>query len=484
MEYLLHHLQHRLHRIFKSIDIYDGFRSLHQKTLQFFAQIRSIGYTPSLEDYEKRKLGIFNQLNFFQLVTGIIVPVIALASNSKFPAGEWYITTMPALISILVLVLNANYKYQAALLCYFIFYPVFTCAIYINGLNLGIELSFILYGILAVFFLKDIGYMLFAVSLSMVSYFMLSVSWKDYRYQLETHNYVGYLINQLLAIIYIFYGLYLIKRENTDYQFGMVTKNKELNKKNLEIEDQKREIMLKAILLEKQSAELRELNSVKNKLFSIISHDLKSPMYALRNLFTSFEQLNLSGKEIKAMIPDVVSDLNYTTGLMENLLQWAKCQMQSNIVHSQKLDVSELVNEAVRLLHLQSAAKKIYIERKTAFPVYAQADKNIINLVLRNLLSNAIKFTPENGRIVIGVHESPSSVEVYVKDSGNGISKEEMVKINNNNFYSTNGTNGEGGTGLGLMLCKEFLARNDGRMMIESEPGVGTTFSFTIPLAN
>jgi len=203
----------------------------------------------------------------------------------------------------------------------------------------------------------------------------------------------------------------------------------------------------------------------------------------LRNLFNSFEELNLSGKEIKAMIPDVVNDLNYTTGLMENLLQWAKFQMQSNIIQLEKLDVSEEVNEVVQLLHLQSAAKKISIEKKTSLPAYARADKNIINLVLRNFLSNAIKFTPENGRIDIGAYESPSAVEVYVKDYGKGITKEEMAKLNSNNFYTTNGTNSEGGTGLGLMLCREFLAKNDGRMMIESEPGVGSTFSFTLPLA-
>jgi len=481
--YQLHHLQHRLYKMLKSIEFFGGEDSSKQKIYHIFTQVRSIGFTDAMDDHEKKKLGIFNQLNFYQLITGILVPIIALVSSKKFPVGEWYIVTLPALISILVLVLNSIYKYQAALLCYFIFYPVFTCVIYINGLNLGIELSFVLYGILSVFFLQDIGYMLFAVSLSMISYFILSVAWKDYRYQLETYNFVGYLVNQLLAIIYIFYGLYLIKRENSDYQLRMATKNRELHKKNLEIENQKYEIVVKARLLEKQAEELREANSVKNKLFSIISHDLKSPMYAMRNLFNSIVQLNLSGKEIKEMLPDVINDLNYTTDLMENLLQWAKCQMQSNVIHPQKVDVTKLIDQVVQLLHLQTDAKKISIEKTTDLPAYAWADKDIINLVLRNLMSNAIKFTPEKGRIIIGTHESSSFVEIYVRDSGMGISKEEMAKINSNSFYTSNGTNSEVGTGLGLMLCKEFLAKNNGHMMIESEPGVGSTFSFTLPLA-
>src|SRR6185436_16611746 len=142
----------------------------------------------------------------------------------------------PSCISIVALLLNSFGKYHAALLCYFIFYPVFTCFIYINGLNLGIELSFVLYGILAVFFLQDLGYMLFVISFSMVGYFMLSVTWKDYRYQLETYNYTCYLINHAVSIIYIFYGLYLIKQESAGYQFRILLKNGELQKKNKEIE--------------------------------------------------------------------------------------------------------------------------------------------------------------------------------------------------------------------------------------------------------
>ena len=484
MEYLLHHLQHRVHQIFKSREFLGATRSIQKRILQILEQVKTIGVTSHLEDYEKRKLRVFNTLNFFQLITGIIAPMMAILSSGKFPIEAWYLATSPALISILVLILNANHKYEAALLFYFILYPVFTCAIYINRLNLGIELSFIWYGILAVFFLKDIGYMLFAIALTMVSYFMLFVAWKDYyKYQLSEHNYAAYLINQGLAIIYIFYGLYLIKRENTDYQFGVVSKNRELHKKNIEIEEHEQEIIQKAKLLEKQAAELRELNSLKNKLFSIISHDLKAPMYALRNFFDTARQLNLPAEEIKDMLPDIVKDLNYTTGLMENLLQWAKFQMQSNLIHREKLDVHEQIKEVVQLLHLQSQAKNITVEVKKAPSVHAFADRNIIHLVLRNLLVNAIKFTPEKGRIVIGARESSSHAKVYVKDSGVGISKEDMAKINANNFHFTNGINSEVGTGLGLMLCKEFLAKNDGHLTIESEAGTGSVFSFTLPLA-
>jgi signal transduction histidine kinase len=106
----------------------------------------------------------------------------------------------------------------------------------------------------------------------------------------------------------------------------------------------------------------------------------------------------------------------------------------------------------------------------------------MINLVLRNLISNAVKFTPENGRIAIGVNQLSYFAEVYVQDTGMGISAEALQKINESNFYTTKGTASESGTGLGLMLCKEFLAKNGGQMHIESKPGEGSTFSFTLPL--
>lgn len=474
-------MEYFLHRLHNGLRLVDRFQFLKEKFLQLISKVSAIGYATDLDDYEKRKLAIFNQLNFFQLLTGVLIPVIVFFSSKKIPLQGLSISILPAFISLSVLALNFFRQYLTALLCYFILYPVFTCFVYINGFDFGIELGFVLYGILSVFFLQDIGYMLFAVSLSMVSYFILSIAWKDYRYQLELYNYKGYLINHVVSIIYIFYGLYLIKRENTEYQQGMTTKNDELLKKNLEIEIQRKEILYKAKLLEKQTNELNELNKVKDKLFSIISHDLKTPMYALQNLFVNVKNLDLPAGEIKSMVPAVVTELNHTTALLENLLQWAKSQMQAGNILPEVIDVSGLIKDTVKLLRLQAEEKKITIEAKADLAAFAWADYNMISLVTRNLLSNAIKFTPQNGQVIVGVHESHAGVEVFVHDTGVGISSETIAKINNNNFYTTNGTNNERGTGLGLALCKEFLEKNGGRLMIETEPGHGSIFSFTLP---
>ncbi|HEV3251478.1 MAG TPA: HAMP domain-containing sensor histidine kinase, partial [Puia sp.] len=264
-------------------------------------------------------------------------------------------------------------------------------------------------------------------------------------------------------------------------QSSILTKNAALFKKNQEIQIQKEEIAKNEKLLKVQTVELTELNSLKNKLFSVIAHDLKAPMYALRNLFQSMLKNNLPAAEIKKILPDVVNDLTYTTGLMENLLLWAKNQMQNGSGRTQTIDVEELVTEVVHMLELQADAKRIKISNLIDAPISVLSDKDMVHLVLRNLVSNAIKFTPERGTVSISALETPGFLEIFIQDTGIGISPEAIAKISQNDYYTTRGTSSESGTGLGLMLCKEFLAKNGGQLHIESEEGRGSTFTFRLP---
>ncbi len=456
-------------------------KQLWQFLNRAFVAIKLIGISPLLDDYEKRKLGVFNILNVTGLITGIIVPVAGAFHNEQLPLLAWIVAVSPAIISFIVLVCNYNGRYETARLVYFIMYPVVTCLVYAAKIDVGIELFFILYGVLSVFFLRNKLNVLLSFTLSIACYLVVFVQWHDYTYRLIDINPAFYLFNHLLAAVCIFIGLYMVKKENSRYHDNIVTKNEQLQQSNLQIQAAQIEIASKAALLEKQTSELRELDGMKNKLFSVISHDLKTPMYALRNLFKNMQQYDLPGDEIKVMIPDILQDINYTTGLMENLLQWAKSQMQASSMNPQMLDVRELMKEVTALMRLQAESKRVYLEIKAEEPVYVFADKDMINLVLRNLISNAIKFTPENGYIFLGASHNNSFVEVFVEDTGTGMNDEALRKINKNDFYTTKGTANESGTGLGLMLCKEFLVKNGGRMYVESEPGKGSTFSFVLP---
>jgi signal transduction histidine kinase len=409
------------------------------------------------------------------------MPLVGWWRTDALPVTIWLIACLPAVTSTLILYLNYKQKHEAALLSYFILYPFLTCIVYLKSINPGIELSFIFYGILSVFFLKDMGYMLFSVAWSMINFFILAVVLKFYRYHLGTLDRPLYIFNQVMAVALIFYGLYLIKKENAGYQKKILNKNRALHKVNLEIQKQNIEIAEKAGLLKSQAAELTELNSLRNKLLSVIAHDLKAPMYALRNLFNDSQKYDVPGNELKKMLPEVVKDLNYTVGLMENLLQWAKSQMHAEATKTGTVDINKSITEVLQILRLQAEAKKICIDNKVTEPVFVFADKDMINLVLRNLLSNAIKFTPEHGSITVGATELSSFVEIFVQDTGMGLTSEAIEKISRNDFFTTKGTASESGTGLGLMLCKEFLNRNEGQMHIESEPGKGSIFSFTLP---
>ncbi|WP_431209711.1 sensor histidine kinase [Puia sp. P3] len=345
---------------------------------------------------------------------------------------------------------------------FFILYPAVTVAIYALRVDAGVEIFFLLYGVLSVFFLNNIVNIIVSFLLSMTCYFMVCTVWKNYDFSLERNNIYFYVFNHLVAVFFIFYGLLLIKNENTRYQEQTRDKNWQLRRSNLKILRQKADISGKAALLEEQTHQLTELNTLKNKLFSVIAHDLKAPLYALRNLFRNVQLYDLPGDEIKLLIPEVVSELTYTTGLMENLLQRAKSQMQAESIKPQLLDISRITQEVLQLLRLQAEAKHIYIQSKIERPVFVYADKDMINLVLRNLLSNAIKFTPEEGLIFVEAREERSHIEVLVQDNGMGISQEGVQRLMGESYYSTRGTLGEAGTGLGLMLCKEFLSRNGG----------------------
>lgn len=442
-----------------------------------FRYVKSLGYTNTLDEYELLKLGVFNQLNFFQLLTGIF---IFFTCVFNFPAWTGIIAALPALVSVLVLYLNKQYKHQAALMAYFILHPLAASFVFMNGIHLGLDLYFILYGILAVFFLKDIGFMVFSIGFSMVNFFILSVVLKQFFYQLENVNDVLYLVNEGIALVFIFYGLYLIKNENTIYQSKILDKSHVLQQKNTQIQLQADKIKENAALLEKQTRELTELNALKNKMFGIISHDLKAPMHAIRNLFNDVEQQKIPIKTLQQLMPEVVNDLNYTVGLMDNLLQWVKTQMQSEVVYLQKVDIGQVLDETVQLVRLQAERKQIHIEIYKEEELYGIMDREMIHLVIRNLLSNAIKFTPEKGTIRAGIKANRSLLEVYIQDTGTGISHEALQKIRGNDFYTTRGTANESGTGLGLMLCKEYLHRNDSQLLIESHLGRGSIFSFTL----
>ncbi|MBO9634111.1 MAG: HAMP domain-containing histidine kinase, partial [Chitinophagaceae bacterium] len=352
-----------------------------QALIRQWKSLRSRGVTAGMDDYERRKLIIFNQLNCISMLAGLLLIGAGLISHQHLPPLTWYVALAPLLICTLVLWLNQEGLYRNARFVYFGLYPLVTCIVYLGKVNVGVGLFFLLYVVTSVFFLQRMVSMIFSFLWSSSCYLLAVVVPREYYFQLSEISYWVYAFNHILALGFIFYALYLIKQEHLRYQFTLMMKGRELHQQNLAIGKQKKEIAEKAALLEQQTLELTELNQLKTKLFSVIAHDLKTPMYALRNLFLNMQQAKLSAKEIRELIPGITNEMNYVTSLMENLLLWARSQMKQSAVQPELLDLHHMINDTLALLRLQADNKKIWLEANLEQPVYCFADKEMISLV-------------------------------------------------------------------------------------------------------
>jgi signal transduction histidine kinase len=232
--------------------------------------------------------------------------------------------------------------------------------------------------------------------------------------------------------------------------------------------------------MEKRSEELERLNQVKDKFFSIISHDLRSPINALSGLLDLLDKGAVTASELPKHIKELKARFNHTRTLLNNLLDWTLLQMDKLSVQAAKIDVYNIVEENIQLL-MSVQSKDIRLINEVPRNAIGFADSNTINLVIRNLITNAIKFTNDGGTVRIAAREKESEWLVSVKDNGVGMNNDVLKMLFDKTApYTTRGTANEKGTGLGLILCKEFVEKNGGRIWVESEEGKGSTFFFTL----
>jgi len=312
--------------------------------------------------------------------------------------------------------------------------------------------------------------------------------------------YIGYVLISILFIILVvkIYTYRLIKekenlerivRERTQ---EILMQNEEImvqaehlkdandwiSAKNIELENQKEEIEKKKDLLEIS-------NATKNKFFRIIAHDLRNPISTFLNS-TAYVLTDLEGYS-KEKTKGFISELNKlsqtTYNLLENLLDWSTSQMGEIKFNPKTLDIVLVIKENIELIKNKLDSKKITLNLSIPSKLDVFADENMINTVIRNLVSNAAKFTNENGEIDISCNSDDKLCYITISDNGIGISKENIDKLFRiDQHHTTLGTQNEKGSGLGLILCKEFVEQNGGTITVTSEPGKGSSFSFTLNL--
>lgn len=270
----------------------------------------------------------------------------------------------------------------------------------------------------------------------------------------------------ILGIIVVFIHRFLVK----------IKTNKLLKEQNEEIKSANRQLHL-------SEKNLKQMNATKDKFFSIISHDLKNPFTSLMSisdmLDVNYEATDEEDK--RYAVKRINNSVRHIYSLLENLLTWSSSQRGKICFDSEDFDLSALIAENVNLYRMGAERKGISIINQIKDKVIAHGDRNTINTVIRNLAGNAVKFTSAGGTITFAISGKEDYWKVSVKDTGVGISTENLKHLFRiDKKLKTEGTEGEKGTGLGLVICKEFVEKNKGTIGVKSEEGKGTEFWFTV----
>jgi signal transduction histidine kinase len=235
-------------------------------------------------------------------------------------------------------------------------------------------------------------------------------------------------------------------------------------------------------MMTRQAANLDELNKFKDKIFSVLSHDLSGPVHSLSMLLTLLEENFISEKEFNELKPEVHKQLNAVTFLLDNLLQWSRSNITGKMVAKQeKVDLFTIADENKNLIQSSADRKNVTITNNIPQHLTATADSGQIDIVIRNLLANALKFTKAGGKITLSGVSDGDHVKISITDTGIGMSREQLDKLftaSANNY--TYGTGGEKGIGLGLLLCYDFVKANHGSIEAKSELGSGSSFIVTL----
>ena len=432
---------------------------------------------------------------------GAFMNIIAAAGNYSLNLRP--ITYLFPIFSFVyfILVIVYSYKYRNFLVSYylgftfvvFIFAPVFW---FINSGSIGGFQYFIFLFLIAIIAVSDDREKwIFSISLLLI---LISVLTIEYNFPEAVRKYPGKLdrfldliVSFTLSFVTIFavteYFMVLYKKANIKVK----AQNNLLKQNNEEIREQKNQIIIQSEELKTTNRKLLDANKTKDKFLSIIAHNLKSPFHTMLGfsqiLIEDFDDYNAD--EQKEYIGYIHKSTQNAYKLLENLLMWSQAK-RGTIKFEQKVENLYLLsNNAIKPLAQSTTSKSIKIRNTTPKDIYVYADSNMLSTIIRNLISNAIKFTESGGDIIINAEKDKlgkegNKIQISVTDTGVGISKEIQSKLftmHENN--STKGTDDESGTGLGLILCKEFTEKHNCRIWVESEKDKGSKFIFTMPLA-
>lgn len=240
-----------------------------------------------------------------------------------------------------------------------------------------------------------------------------------------------------------------------------------------------RELEEKNIKIERQANQLEELNELKNKIIGIISHDIKGPVIDLFSMVELLRNHLVEPEELQKILPDITDKVRRTNQMIQNLIIWAKSIIGGDVIRLQPVSISDTIKEEISFFKSQIKNKKLDLDLNIS-DIQFDSDKTLLSLVIRNVLSNAIKYSNENGQIHISSVQFNGHLKIMVEDEGIGMSKEQLDKLLKEAADSSPGTDGEKGSGIGLLLIRDILKLINGKLAIESKPKEGTRVTLEI----
>lgn len=288
----------------------------------------------------------------------------------------------------------------------------------------------------------------------------------------------------VILVLLILLALIQYRRnlEKQEANRKLQNQKEEINVINQELAALNEEVTTQMEIAHTQNIELERLNEIKIKLFSIISHDIRGPLGTLKALFSIYRDGDLDEIEFGELLVKLEDTIISTGSFLDNLLEWSKGQLDGFVVNAANFDVNRQIESTIQLLSAKIGLKKLNVRNLTQGAVIAYADGNMINLVLSNLLSNSVKFCNPGDEINLNAVTEGDKVLISVQDTGPGISLKDKEKLFNLEFAVSAGTQGEKGSHLGLILCRDMVQQNGGRLWFDSEEDRGTTFWVELPL--
>ena len=296
---------------------------------------------------------------------------------------------------------------------------------------------------------------------------------RDLLYQQKLHN--QRLINTIFLIIILgMIGISIV-------YYNQKRKQQKINKM---LEEKNSEVLYQKASIDDQAQKLNDLNVLKDRLISVLAHDLRAPLSTLRGLFNLLQDATITHEELINMIPNVLKKLEYTSDFLDTLLFWMNSQMDNFENSVKNFSIKDIVANEMEYHQDQALSKGISLIDHVPEHLLASADPNSIRIVIRNLITNAIKFSQKDDTIeIFAANTDENDILIKIKDTGVGIAAAQLNKLFKSKVDSKTGTNNESGTGMGLLFCKDLIEKCNGRIWVNSEPGIGTEFSFTVPAA-